>query len=100
MRHNSYIKLEETEELELYRFIENSIKAREKKRAMGILLNAQKISVAEISKKLNSCTDAIYNWLIRYKEGGVSALQDKPQPGRPKKLQREDEPSIKEVLKK
>ena len=100
MRHNSYIELEEKEELELYKFIEASNKAREKKRAMGILLNAQKTTVLEISKKLGSCTDAIYNWLIRYREGGVSALKDIPQPGRPKRLQREDEPTIKEVLKK
>ena len=75
MRHNSYIKLDESEEKKLYRFIEESNKAREKKRGMGILLNAQKVSVAEISKKLSSCTDAVYNWLIRYREGGVTAIK-------------------------
>lgn len=100
MRHNSYIELDEKEEIELYKFIEESNKAREKRRAMGILLNSQKVSVLEVSKKLGSCTDAVYNWLIRYKKGGVSALRDIPQPGRPKKLQIQDEESIKEVLKK
>ena len=100
MRHNSYIKLNEKEESKLYRFIEESNKAREKKRAMGILLNSQEISVLEISKKLSSCTDAVYNWLTRYREGGVSFLKDIPQSGRPKKLKFEDEEKIKEVLKK
>jgi len=100
MRHNSYIKLDEKEESELYKFIEESNKAREKKRAMGVLLNSQKRSVLDISKKLNSCTDAVYNWLIRYKEGGTQSLKDIPQPGRPKKLKVEDEENIKEVLKK
>lgn len=100
MRHNNYIKLDEKEESELYKFIEESNKAREKKRAIGVLLNSQKRSVLDISKKLNSCTDAVYNWLIRYREGGVLSLKDIPQSGRPKKLQAEDEESIKEVLKK
>jgi len=100
MRHNSYIKLDEKEESELYKFIEESNKAREKKRAMGVLLNSQKRSVLDISKKLDSCTDAVYNWLIRYKEGGTQFLKDIPQSGRPKKLKVEDEENIKEVLKK
>jgi transposase len=100
MRHNSYIKLDEKEESELYKFIEESNKAREKKRAIGVLLNSQKTSVLDISKKLNSCTDAVYNWLIRYKRDGVSSLKDIPQQGRPKKLKIEDEEKIKEVLKK
>ncbi|QOP42651.1 helix-turn-helix domain-containing protein [Sulfurimonas sediminis] len=100
MRHSSYIKLDEKEELELYKFIEESNKAREKKRAMGVLLNSQKISVLEISKKLSSCTDAVYNWLIRYKRGGVASLKDIPQQGRPKILKVEDEDKIKEVFKK
>jgi transposase len=100
MRHNSYIKLNEKEESDLYKFIEESNKAREKKRAMGILLNSQEISVLEISKKLSSCTDAIYNWLTRYKEGGIYFLRDIPQTGRPKKLKLEDEETIKKILKK
>jgi len=75
MRHNSYIKLDENEEKKLYRFIEESNKAREKKRGMGILLNAQKVSVGGISKKLSSCTDAVYNWLIRYREGGSISFE-------------------------
>ena len=100
MRHNNYIKLDKKEESELYRFIEESNKAREKKRAIGVLLNSQKISVLDISKKLNSCTDAVYNWLIRYREGGTQSLKDIAQSGRPKKLQVEDEETIKEILKK
>jgi len=100
MRHNSYIKLDKKEESELYKFIEESNKAREKRRAIGILLNSQEISVLEISKKLSSCTDAVYNWLIRYREGGVSFLKDIPQTGRPKKLKPEDEETIKKILKK
>lgn len=100
MRHNSHIKIDEKEESELYKFIENSHKKREKKRAMGILLNSQGVSVFEVSKKLHACTDAVYNWIISYKSGGVQALVDKPLPGRPKKLKSEHQEDIKEVLKK
>lgn len=97
---NKYLKIDTQTEASLYRFIESSKKAREKRRAMAILMSGEKKSVVEISKKLEMNTDTIYDWLILFTAEGIEGIKDKPILGRPKKLQIEDEKSIKEVLKK
>ncbi len=97
---NKYIKITKEIESDLYKFIENSIKSREKKRAMAILLNTQKTSVFEIADKLSVNQDVVYDWLIKFTDLGVEGLKDKPIPGRPKKLKNKHKKDIKEVLKK
>ena len=95
-----HIKITKEIESDLYKFIENSNKSREKRRAMAILLNSQKTSVYEIAEKLEVNQDVVYDWLIKFTNCGVEGLKDKPIPGRPKKLKIEHEKEIKEVLKK
>jgi len=94
------IKITKEIESNLYKFIEYSIKSREKKRAMAILLNSQKISVFKIADKLEVNQDVVYDWLIKFTNFGITGLKDKPIPGRPKKLKIKHEKDIKEVLKK
>jgi transposase len=101
MRGNSYIEIDEKRQKELLEFIESSKrKERERKRAMAILLNSQKKSVKEIASMLNRNTDTVYDWLIKFKKGGIQELIDKPMPGRPKKLNSKVKDTVKEVLKK
>jgi transposase len=100
MRRNKYIKLDNKEELELYKFIESEGRAREKRRAMAILMSNDKKSVKEISNKFKMNTDTVYDWLNNYSKDGLKGLVDKPILGRPKKLKKEHNEEIKEVLKK
>jgi len=97
---NKYIKITEQIESKLYKFIEYTTKSREKKRAMAILLNSQKISVFKVADKLEVNQDAVYDWLIKFTSYGIEGLKDKPIPGRPKKLKIEHKEEIKKVLKK
>ena len=100
MRTNKYIKIDAELELSLYKFIENSSKPQERKRAMAILMNINKQSVVEIAKKLQMNPDTVYDWLIKFTKDGIEGLKNKPITGRPKKLKVEDRESIKEVFKK
>ena len=97
---NKYLKIDTQTETSLYRFIESSKKPREKKRAMAILMSGDKKSVKQISEKLEMNTDTVYDWLNYFMADGIEGIKDKPIVGRPKKLQTNDEKSIKEVLKK
>lgn len=95
-----YIKIDKEIESVLYKFIETSRQAREKRRAMAILLNSQKVSVYNIAEKLGVNKDVVYDWIIKFTNFGIKGLQDKPIPGRPKKIKAEHQEVIKEVLKK
>lgn len=100
MRTKKYLKIDKETESELYKFIENSDKPREKRRTLAILMSNDNHTVQEIAKKLKVNQDAVYDWLIRFTNLGIEGLKDKPIPGRPKKLKIEHEKDIKEVLKK
>jgi len=100
MRTNKYLKIDAQSELSLYKFIETSNKPREKKRAMAILMSNDTKSVSEIANKFGMNPDTVYDWLINFTKDGLEGITDKPILGRPKKLRKQDEESIKEVFKK
>ena len=101
MRTNKYLKIEEAVELSLYKFIEDSDnKPKERKRALAILMNREKKSVIEISKKIGMNPDTVYDWLIKFTNDGIEGIKNKPIVGRPKKVRIEDMETVKEVFKK
>lgn len=95
-----YITINKETESNLYKFIEDSIQSREKRRAMAILLNSQRVSVYEIAEKLKVNKDVVYDWIIKFTNYGIKALKDKPISGRPRKIKEEHHEEIKKVLKK
>jgi len=100
MRTHKYLQIGMQQELDLYQFIENSSKPRERKRAMAILMNHDKKSVSQIAQKLKMNPDTVYDWLVYFQKDGLQGIKDKPISGRPKKLRKSNEESIKEVFKK
>ena len=95
-----HLQIDTQQELDLYKFIENSSKPRERKRAMAILMNHDKKSVSQIAQKLKMNPDTVYDWLISFQKYGLQGIKDKPISGRPKKLRKSNEENIKEVFKK
>jgi transposase len=95
-----HLKIDIETQADLYNFIDKSKKPQERKRAMAILMNSNKESVKVIAKKLEKNPDTIYDWLNNFTAYGIDGIRNKPIPGRPKKLKKDYEESIKEVLKK
>jgi len=56
------------------------------RRARIVLLGSQGLSVEEISRQVEMHPVNIYSWLRRYEKEGVKGLEDRPRPGRPRKL--------------
>jgi transposase len=100
MSATKYLNIDEQLELSLYKFIENSNKPREKKRAIAILMSNDKKNVREIAKKMGMNPDTVYDWLINFEKEGLEGIKDKPMPGRPKKIRVEAKENITEVFKK
>lgn len=100
MRTNKYIKIDAELELSLYKFIENSSKPTERKRAIAILMNSNRQSVLEIAKKIEMNPDTVYDWLIKFTNDGIQGIKNKPIAGRPKKLKTGNQTLIKEVFLK
>jgi putative transposase len=99
MRTHKYLKIDKQTQKDLYEFIESS-KARERRRAIAILMSNDKKSVSAIAEQLGKNPDTVYDWLNNFTAYGLEGLKDKPITGRPKKLKEEDQNSIEEVLKK
>jgi len=96
-----YLKIDSEKEQQLLTFIESSEnKGHERKRGLAILMSVNQTTVNQIAEKLKKNPDTIYDWLIKYTEKGIEGLKDRPKSGRPRKLKKEDEISIKEIFKK
>ena len=48
-------------------------------------------SVSLIAKLYGKTRKTVYNWITRYREGGIAGLQTKPKPGRPLLVNHNDE---------
>lgn len=66
------------------------------KRARIILLTAAGHPAAEVAVAVGTTARAVYRWRKRFKDHGLSGLNDRPRPGQPKKL---SEKVVKEVLR-
>lgn len=78
MRTHKYLKIETKKQKELYRFIEESNKPREKRRALAIVMSGDKKSVTEIAKNLEMNPDTVYDWLNNYTTYALKGIKDKP----------------------
>ena len=56
------------------------------KRLQSVLFNARGHSMSAISDLLDVHYNSVGNWLRRFEQGGVAALEEKPREGRPRKL--------------
>ena len=60
--------------------------AREVRRARAILLCADGMSLARIGVEIAMDQHKVGEWRKRFIDGGLEGLQDKPRPGRPRRI--------------
>lgn len=56
------------------------------RRAQIVLLAADRLSSADVAKKLNTNRTVVLRWLSRYANEGLAGLNDRPRSGRPKTI--------------
>ncbi len=95
-----YITLNPDTQAQLYRFIQESTKKREKRRALAILMSMERKCVAHIAQTLEMNPDTVYDWLNHFEAKGLGGLKERPMPGRPRIFQTKDAAAVTEVLKK
>jgi transposase len=66
----------------------STVKAGLAQRARIILLAADGVSHAEISRRLGVDRQTVINWRARYTSSGIAGLEDRPRSGRPREVDR------------
>lgn len=64
--------------------------ARERTRALAVLMSSRGHALAEMVALFGVRREAVSGWLSRWEAGGVAALADAPRAGRPPKVQAGD----------
>lgn len=85
--------------IELQEEIRRSKDARYDHRLHAVLLVAQGMSCPEVARLLGDGTRTVQMWIHRFENEGLSGLQDKPRPGRPPTLTREQLSEIGRALR-
>lgn len=89
------IELSQDERKELQDAINSrQVTGRRLKRLQSVLFNDQGHSMSAISTLLDVHYNSVCNWLKRYKQGGVAALEEKLREGRPKLLSEAQEAQV------
>jgi transposase len=60
--------------------------ARERTRALAVLMSSRGHSMGELAALFGVRREAVAGWLDGWEQGGASALSDRPRTGRPPKL--------------
>ena len=77
--------------LKMYKTQSNHRLAR---RIHGVYLASIGHTCSEIMQITGACRRAIQQWIQKYNNGGITALKDKPRPGKPTKLPRQMEEKL------
>lgn len=70
-----------------------------RQRAHAILLSAKGYKINRLADIFDVDRDTITNWLNRWDEGGLRALENKPRPGRPSEINPDQEPTVLKAVK-
>lgn len=93
MRRNDAILLSDAERRSLEGWMAER-GPRHRLRASIVLLDSEGVGVAEIAKRLGIGVLTVQKWRRRWMDGGPRALDDRPRPGQPKKLDDEREKAL------
>jgi len=93
------LKLDRKEKRELKRLLSVTQDKREYRRALGVLMRAQKKRVIDIARELDVSIDAVERWLRSYRKGGIQGIRARRPSGRPPLKRKLAEARMKELLK-
>jgi transposase len=69
-----------------------------RRRLQAVILAQQGWAATLIAQSLGCSPRSVKNWVAQYNRGGVEALHERPRPGRPRRLDPEHYPRLKERL--
>jgi transposase len=94
------LRLDRKEKRLLKRLLSLTQDKREYRRALGVLMRAQKKRVKDIASQLDVSIDAVERWLRAYrKRGGIEGITARKPSGRPAMKRKPAEARIRELLK-
>src|SRR4051794_9080355 len=68
------------------------------RRLQAVILAQQGWTAPTIAQSLGCSLRSVKNWVAQYNRGGVEALHERPKPGRPRRLDPEQYPRLRERL--
>jgi transposase len=68
------------------------------KRVQAVILARQGWTASHIARSLGCSLRSVKNWVAQYNRGGLEALRERPRPGRPRSLDPEHYPRLKQRL--
>lgn len=83
---------------ELQRRLARERSAKQRDRYRAVLLALKGFTTAVIQDKLGRSRPFVQQWVYRYRDGGLEAVGERPRPGQPTKLPRQQEAAFKARL--
>ena len=93
------MRLDRKEKRELKRLLSVTQNKKEYRRALGLLMRAQKKRVIDIGGQLDVSIDAVERWLRAYRRHGIQGIRARKPSGRPPQKRKPAETRMKELLK-
>jgi len=93
------LKLDRKRKRELKRLLSVTHDKKEYRRALGVLMRAQKKRVIDIARQLNVSIDAVERWLRAFRKRGIEGIMVRKPSGRPATKRKPAEARMKELLK-
>jgi len=95
MKKKEHVKLSEMDQRYLEELIsKGSLAVKVYRRVQGLLFLNEGETYTAVSQRLGVTKQTVSTWAKQYRENGLEVLQDKPRPGRPKKILSIDEATI------
>ena len=93
------LKLDRKEKRELKKLLSVTQDKKEYRRALGVLMRAQKKRVIDIARQLDVSIDAVERWLRAYRKHSIEGIRSRRPSGRPPKKRKPAVARMKELLK-
>lgn len=93
------LRLDRKEKRELKRLLSVTQDKKEYRRALGVLMRAQKKRIIDIARQLDVSIDAVERWLRAYRKRGIEGIMARKPSGRPATKRKPAEARMRELLK-
>ena len=93
------LRLDRKEKRELKKLLSITQDKKEYRRALGVLMRAQKKRVIDIARQLDVSIDAVERWLRAYRKHGIEGITARKPSGRPATKRKPAEARMRDLLK-